>query len=258
MIGAFSFNGVESSTYSLVCKSGNRVLLPSVKTRRIEIPGMSGAYDLDVNGVDYEYELRPITMTIQYIGTSYDELRTRARSIAAWLSTQAWCKLIINDESDKYYWAKVTSQIDFESLWQSGTCEITFDCQPFAYSVTETILTFPLRVTDLDVEFGNPGTRTITYKSPPGSRCWIEIVGSWTTLGIGMNGKTLVYGEAGSGTLTIDSIEMEVYLDAVNKLSVVTGNVDTFLEIVPGTNALVIAGTGLSIAITVRYISLWL
>jgi predicted phage tail component-like protein len=257
MIGSFSFNGVESSSFNLVCKSVTRPLLPAVKTRRIEIPGMSGLYDLDINGVDYEYEMRTVTMLIQYIGSSYIELRTRARQISAWLSTQGFKRLIINDENDKYYSAKVTSEINLESLWESGSAEISFDCQPFAYSVTEQILTYN-GIAALDVDFTNPGTRTITYKSPPGSRFHIQITGSWTTLAVGINGAVIQYPIAGSGVLTIDNIDMEVYLDGVNKFSVITGNYDTFLKVIPGENNLIISGAGINANVIVRYIPLWL
>lgn len=253
MIGAFNFNNVESSTFDLVCKSIKRPLLPAVKVRRIEPVGVSGVYDIDEN----EYAMRRVSMGIAYIGTSYSELRTRARSIAAWLSIGSWSKLIINDEPDKYYLAKVTDEIDLKSLWESGTAEITFDCQPFAYSVTEEVESVVLTTTGT-LEFTNLGTRTINRKSPQGSEFKIEVAGSWTTLTLSMNGKTLNYPVSGTGTLVIDNVEMEAHLDAVNKYGVVTGDVDTFLSLVPGDNTLTIGGTGINATVTIKYIPLWL
>lgn len=253
MIGAFNFNNVESSTFDLVCKSIKRPLLPAVKVRRIEPVGVSGVYDIDEN----EYAMRRVSMGIAYIGTSYSELRTRARSIAAWLSIGSWSKLIINDEPDKYYLAKVTDEIDLKNLWESGAAEITFDCQPFAYSVTEEVESVVLTTTGT-LEFTNLGTRTINRKSPQGSEFKIEVAGSWTTLTLSMNGKTLNYPVSGTGTLVIDNVEMEAHLDAVNKYGVVTGDVDTFLSLVPGDNTLTIGGTGINATVTIKYIPLWL
>lgn len=253
MIGAFSFNGTESSTFNLVCKSVKRPLLPAVKIKRVDLPGASGAYDF----YDNEYSIRQVTMRIVYLGENYEELRTRARSIAAWLSTSNWAKLIINDESDKYYLAKVTSDIDLESLFEAGIAEIIFDCQPFAYAVTEKKEEFNVNVLT-NYNFVNPGTRRIDYKSPPGSKFKITIDGSWSTLSLAMNGKTLNYTEAGNGILIFDNIELEVALGGVNKFSKLTGDYDTFLKIIPGDNTLTIDGSDLSLAVTIEYIPLWI
>lgn len=259
-VGSFKFNGIESSTFKLVCKSVNRSLLPAVKLRRIEMPGMSGVYDLDANGVDYEYEIRTITMLIQYIGTSYTELRTRAREIAAWLNTQGFAQLIINDETDKYYLAKVTGEINLDTMCESGSAEISFDCQPFAYSVAEVINNYGAINAPATKTTTNPGTRTINYKSPPGSRLYITATGSWTTLSFGMNGTVMIYNEAAvNKTLNIDSILMEVLLDNVNKFSAISAGYETFLKVVPGLQDFEISGTGLNLsAVQLRYIPLWL
>lgn len=255
MIGAFVFNEVESSVFSLVCKSVKRPLLPAAKVKRVELLGISGVYDFDANG--NEYGMRPITMKIQYIGTSYEELRTRARNIAAWLSTNTWGKLRIHDEDDKYYLAKVTGEIDLQGLWQSGSADVTFDCQPFAYSVQEEIETFNV-IGLTDYGFANPGTRLINYRSPYGSKSRITVVGSWTTLSLSMNGQTLNYTEAGVGaTVIFDNIEMECSSGGVNKFSVLTGDIDSFLKIMPGNNTLTVNGTGLNLTVTIEYIPLW-
>jgi len=255
MIGAFIFNEIESSDYNLVCKSVKRPLLPAVKIRRLDLPGISGVYDFDTE--DVEYSMRPLTMKIQYIGTSYEELRSRARSIAAWLSTNSWAKLRIHDEDDKYYLAKVTGELNLTSLWESGTADINFDCQPFAYSVTE--VSHSVDVTEPKNEkIIHPGTRHINYKSPSGSKFSIEVEGSWSSLSLGLNNKTLSYDAAGNGILILDNIEMECTLDSVNVFNNLDGDIDTFLKVIPGDNILAIGGTDLDATITVNFIPLWL
>jgi len=254
MIGSFSFNNVESSVYDLVCKSVKRPLLPAVKVNRTEIPGTSGSHDTDSN----EYSLRPITMKIAYIGTSFEELRSRARQIAAWLSTGYWVKLIINDEPDKYYLARVTNEIDLVALWGSGTADISFDCQPFAYSVTESVATTTATGAKT-LEFEHPGTRLINFRSPQGSKSLITVTGTWSTITLAMNGSSLTFGTAGSGsTLIVDNVELETSKDSVNSFSNLTGDIDKFLPIIPGVNALSIGGTGLNISIEVKFIPMWI
>jgi len=252
MIGSFNFNTVESSYYSLVCKSVKRPLLPAVKVKRIELPGTSGAYDFPGN----EYSLRTVTMKIAYIGTSYQELRSRARSIAAWLSTSTWAKLILNDEPDKYYLARVTNDIDLDSLWESGTADVVFDCQPFAYAVTDQEPSFIISGTTV-CNFTNPGTRVINNNSPQGSKFKIEVAGTFTDMALTINGKSLIYGEPINGFLVIDNIEMTAFLGSTNKFSVLSGAIDTFLSINAGANALTIGGTTLNVTMTVKYTPLW-
>lgn len=255
MIGSFSFNDVESSNFNLVCKSVKRPLLPAAKVNRIEIPGASGAYDFD----DDSYDLRIITMQIAYIGTSYEELRTRARQIAAWLANNTWSRLIINDEPDKYYLAKVTSEIDLQSLWESGSADITFDCQPFAYSLDE--LTFIFEVTvEKECPFTNPGTRKIDFRSPQGSKFIISVMGSWASLNFTLNGQSLTYSQSGNSNavVQIDNIDMSVIQNGGNSFDKLDGDIDTFLSIIPGDNVLTVDGSGLNISMSIIFIPMWI
>lgn len=246
MVGSFLFNSIESSEFKLVCKSVKRPLLPAAKVKRVEIGTASGAYDFDEE--DTEYGLRQVSMKIQYIGSSFEELRTRARSIAAWLSPRTWTQLRIHDEDDKYYLAKVTEAIDLETLMESGSATVVFDCQPFAYSTNEVTATGVGNVT-----FTHPGTRGINFKSPLGSKFVIKVNGSWESLTFSMNGKTLRYTEAGSGSLIIDNVKMEVTLNGVNKFDALEDDYDTFLEIKPGSNTLNVVGA----TAIIEFIPMW-
>ena len=277
MIGSFEFNGIESSTFDLVCKSVKRPLFPAMRPRVLEVQGQSGVYDFG----DNDYATRPITMHLAYKGDSYVELRTRAREIAAWLYTTTWAKLIINDEPDKYYLARVSGEIDLATLRRFGEADIIFECQPFAYMVIDTgddltwaTAEFPW-ITEIgwgmaddytftttaakDFTFNNPGTQDISYRSPQGSKFDIVVTGSFSTLSLTLNGKTLNYTEAvASGTLTIDNVNMEVDLGGTNKLSKVTGDYATFLKIIPGANVLSVSGTDLNIAVVVDFAPIWI
>jgi predicted phage tail component-like protein len=276
MIGSFEFNNINSTDYNLVCKSVNRPILPPLRPRMTEVYGKSGL--IDYGGGDYA--TKQITMHIGYIGTDYNELRTRARNIAAWINTNQWAKLIINDETDKFYLARVIEGIDFETLNRVGETDITFECQPFAYMTADTGIDYTWDEADFSWEtelmwltsapytftatgtepfvFNNPGTKEINYKSPQGSKSQIIITGTWTSFEITLNGKSLEYTEAGTGTVTIDNIEMEVDLGGTNKLSVLDGDLDSFLTVLPGENTLTITGESLNVTVTIDIRPMWL
>lgn len=276
MIGSFVYNGIKSSKFNLVCKSVSRPMLPTIRPRTVQIYGKSGV--IDYGGGDYN--TRQITMHIAYIGKNYTELRHRAREIAAWLTSKQWARLIINDEPDKYYLARVINGINLDAMQRLGQADITFECQPFAYMCTSTgsdptwdEADFPW-ITDIpwnmvqsyqfsatgttNYTFEHPGTQEIGCYSPQGSKFDIIVSGSWTTLELTLNGKTLEYTESGSGLLVIDNVDMEVKLDGANKLSKLDGDVDSFLSVVPGENTIEISGTGLNVTVTIDFTPIWL
>lgn len=253
MIGSFSLDGVSSESFDIVAKSIKRPLLPEKKVTRVEVAGLSGAYDTE----DEEYSIRKIKMRIAYIGSTYEELRSKARSIAAWLTGSAWKQLIINDETDKYYLAKVTSEIDLDSLYESGKADVSFDCQPFALSVSEETDVRTVTVGD-SFSLTNPGTRKINYQSPEGSKLLITIDGSFSTLTIDVNGTALTVNSSQSGVMTLDSIEMEFKIGGVNKFDLLSGDTDKFFTMEPGNNVITISGTSLNFDLTIAYIPLWI
>lgn len=276
MVGSFEYNGIKSSAFNLICRSVSRPLLPAIRPRAMQIYGRSGI--IDYGGGDYN--TRQIVMHIAYIGKSFVELRSRAREIAAWLSSNAWAKLVINDEPDKYYLARVLTGINLDTMQKLGQADITFECQPFVYMATDTgsdpawdeadfpwITEIPWNMIQSyqfsasateEYTFENPGTCEIGCNSPQGSKFNIIVTGSWTTLEISLNGKMLEYTEAGSGTLIIDNVNMEVKLDGVNKLSELEGDIDSFLSIVPGENTIEVDGTGLDITVIIDFAPMWL
>lgn len=113
-------------------RSIDRSLLPEKRVVRYEIPGRDGYYEA---GTD-TYSNREISGTISFLGASKDflTLRTKARAVAAWLAGEG--SLVFDDEPDKAYTAKVIGGISLEQLARSGSCSVTFDCEPFAEALT--------------------------------------------------------------------------------------------------------------------------
>ncbi|MDD5502475.1 MAG: phage tail family protein [Candidatus Thermoplasmatota archaeon] len=131
MIG-FTYNSIHSRTYGIVAKSVNRPLLPALRPRELIIPGRHGVYDFG----DNTFDKRIIEVDLKYVGTSFAELRTRARTIAAWLSGFTGMKnLIFDDEPTKYYIGKIYSTIGLQNLFTQGEATVQFECEPFAYDL---------------------------------------------------------------------------------------------------------------------------
>lgn len=127
----FSFNNIHSNTYNIVAKSVNRPMLPVMRKKQMNIPGRHGAVDF----YDGRFEKRIIQVKIKFKGSSSSDLRNSARDIAEWLYTYSSSKtLSFDDESDKYYNARVLSSVDLNNLYILGEATVQFECKPFAYA----------------------------------------------------------------------------------------------------------------------------
>lgn len=276
-VGEFQYKNINSNAFRLTCKSISRPLTPQMRTRSTVIYGKDGLIDYGSNN----YDPRPIVMHIAYIGDNYLELRNRSREIGAWLSSKEWTKLIFNDEPDKYYLARVYESIVPENLYRLGEADITFICQPFAYMVVSTaedstwdeadfpwVIDLPWNMSSSYIftanmltsfEFNNPGNKETSQNSPQGSQFNLIISGSFTTLSLTMNGKTLNYTQSVSnGVVVINNIDMEVTLNGVNSLDAIDGDIDSFLTIESGINTLEVDGTNLAVEVKIDFIPEWI
>jgi len=136
----------------------------------------------------------------------------KAREIAKWLYSSNWGKLILWDEPDKYYLARIYNESNLDSFINLGEAILEFECQPFAYQIIDTdddlsweeadfpwITEIPWNMVESykfkatgpkNFIFHNPGTKEINFKSPQGTKSNIIINGSFTSLSISMNDKT--------------------------------------------------------------------
>lgn len=124
------FNGRHSSDFGVFWKSEDRSLLPEQRLVRYTVPGRSGNLEI-ADG----WENRIITGTISFFGAmrTLPSLRQQARAVAQWLSGEG--ELVFDDEPDKQYNARITEGINIGQIAKSGSCFISFDCQPFAESL---------------------------------------------------------------------------------------------------------------------------
>jgi len=99
-----------------------------MRKRELSVPGKHGTYDFELN----TYDNRVLSIAIQYVGTSFNDLRLNARDIAAWISQTSYKKLIFDDEPDKYYLAKIYDATELENFFRLGKTTLQLECQPHA------------------------------------------------------------------------------------------------------------------------------
>ena len=266
----FTYNSINSSVHGIVAKTVDRPMLPVLRKRELVIPGHSGTFDFG----DNQFDKRIIQVDLKYVGTSFTELRSRARQIAYWLSGYSGNKnLVFSDEPDKWYTAKIYSEIGLQNLFLLGQTTIQFECQPFAYATLSAYdVTYTYDSGELyDAGLIYPNARTVydwTFLAPyfniqnGNSREWCGF--SWTynphmtslynyatiktpfTMTIyGKVENPRIYQETTSATFTIsanmtagstmiiDSDKMTVTLNGTNYLNQMTGD---FLNLEVGAN----------------------
>lgn len=153
--------------------------------------------------------------------------------------------LVLDNEADKYYKAKIIDSIDYERLLRFKTANVKFRVQPFKYSNEEPVKT--INITDeTSVNLYNNGN----YKSKP----IIKLTGSGT-IEFKQDGVTIFSYEFPTDDtyVVIDSDKQDAYLESTLKNRNMIGN---FPILKVGKN--VITWTGTITKIEVSNYSRWL
>jgi len=103
-------------------------ILPSIESKTERIYGRSGSYDFGV-----ELGERQIEVTVMLIGANQNDVIKKARDFAVWLFYKDLQPLIVLDEPDKQYMARVVGETAIAELYRTGTATINFLC-PSAYA----------------------------------------------------------------------------------------------------------------------------
>lgn len=138
--------------------------------------------------------------------------------------------LILSNESDKYYKAKILEQIDYERLLRFRTATITFLVEPYKYKVSES---------EVDVTITNQESVSVTNAGLENSRPIITLYGSGTVT-FTLNGLDVFNIDIDDGNVTIDSKEQNAYKGATLKNRNMTGE---FPLLSPGSNTITWTGT---------------
>lgn len=108
-------------------------ILPEVERKTEQIYGRAGVYDFGT-----ELGERKIELDVMIIADSPNDVMKRARELTTFLYHKELQPLIILDEPDKQYMARISGSTDVTELYRTGTATITFMCpSPFAESLTE-------------------------------------------------------------------------------------------------------------------------
>lgn len=239
----FTFNGQHSSTFGVAIKSKNRQLLPAVNDRYIEIPGRHGGFHFPG-----ELQDRIIELECAFIGTSRQDLREKARQIAAWLHTVERAVLSFDDEPDKYYLAKVDNAIDPSQMFVLATFNLNFRCEPFAYGP------------EVQADFVNDQATVInpgTFEALPVFEATFMVEASEWKVVLGIKYARVVHNFQTGDTLEIDCATGAVLINGGRALDKLDWQNSEFFALPPGQNTMAITPAGVCIS-SVAFKPRWL
>lgn len=129
----FIFNGLDSRDFGIHIDNEPDIVKPTRKLNTVSIDGRSGY--LLYSDVDNEEVLDSFSLSITC--TLSDE--NKLPDVMKWL--RGYGKLILSNNSDKYYNALITNQIDFERVFRRFKAfTVIFECQPYAYEIENEII----------------------------------------------------------------------------------------------------------------------
>jgi predicted phage tail component-like protein len=241
MAGGFSFLGVHSDTYNITVTEIDLPILPPARLSQEEIPGRPGVYV-------FRSELGPRTIRLRckFRASSLAGLLSLARDIGKWLQPYRDGQLILDEEPDKYYRARLAKEITATVRVAYGEFEAEFlAADPFAYAVADD----EFNTTSSPFSFSRRGTAA----SNPLIRLTGTSSGGSNKLKLQVNGRGWVAysGALSSGQklqLDIDRLTATV-VDASNiyvrnALGDISGADLTSLRLEPGQNSIEVAVEG--------------
>lgn len=146
MIG-FTFRGRHSSEFNIGCRSIDRSAIPERRKYELVIPHRSGTREIPSD----VYDKRKISVEIAAVfEETFEEFRIKIRELAYWLSGTG--ELSFDDEPDKKYTASLYDAIPLQQilLQPKAVVEITFDCQPFAFS---DVISLPIKMGKNEIDY---------------------------------------------------------------------------------------------------------
>ena len=230
----FSFNGHHCSEFGLAVKNRNRQLLPAVNDRYLEIPGRHGSYHFPG-----ELQDRVIELECAFMGASRENLREKAREIAAWFYTKEKAVLSFDDEPGKYYYAKLDGAIDTEQLSVLATFSLVFRCEPLAYGEDEEV--FFEGNTAL---VNNQGT----FEALPVFSATFTSTASEWKVSLGTKYIRVVHSFQVGDTLEVNCATGAVLINGGRALDKLDWQNSEFFALPPGENTLAITPTGICTA----------
>lgn len=120
------YDGVDSRSFGLYFEFNSISILPSSRECVQEIPMLDGVVDYNVGGYD-----RRIIRTTAIFPDLLSKMRANRDKIEAWLANSGKPKkLILGNQADRYYMAKITAALDFDLKSDRRLGEVEFICNP--------------------------------------------------------------------------------------------------------------------------------
>ena len=231
----FIFNNTNSiNKNGLIVTSLPPITKSSKRIETIDIEGRDGDIVIEHGYEAYDKKIE-IGLTKNY---DIDD-------IISWLDGSG--DLIMSNESDKVYKARIIKQIDFERLLTFKTASITFHVQPYKYKYDED----DVSATSSQI---SSKSMTVTNSGNVSSKPLIRLTGSGT-VEISLNGYSVfTYTFPANDTyVDIDSEEQDAYVSSIKKNRSMYGE---FPVLSSGINTISWTGTLTDIKVTPR--SRWL
>ena len=213
----FNFLDKNCNDYGIVVEKYPSLFIPVKSFEKVNIAGNDKA---EYRAGTYE----PITLSIEcYLK---DRSPQKIREISKWLNSKSEGKLILGNDPNFYYNARIINAIPINKVINLfGRFVIQFECEPFVYSLEEEVITI---TTNTEIE--NKG---ITVSKPI-----YKVYGSGATLKVN-NKEFNIYSI--NDYIEIDTELMECYKENISMNTNVKGNyTDLWLE--EGKNTIEISG----------------
>lgn len=169
-----NFAGVDLPSYVKVNGIKYSVLAP-IEHKTAKIQGRKGRYDFGI-----EEDMKTIEVDYQLIGVNESDVMNKAADFATWLYHKDLQPLMIDDQPDRYYMARVIGDTDVTEEFRVGSGSITF-AVPSGVAEDKTISSITHSITSTEpVAITNDGTAeaypiiTLTMREPS------EVIGIYT------------------------------------------------------------------------------
>lgn len=147
------FDGVQNPSFMRV-KSISHSALPPITLNTVSVPGRAGDVDTDKDTLGIRY----ISMNIQVLSEEKNMLPKKLELLSKWLLKPTAKELILGDNPDRVYYAKLDGDTTFSEILRMGEGTLVFACtDPYIYTVGERIINLPNFSTQDTVSIMNNG-----------------------------------------------------------------------------------------------------
>lgn len=241
--------------------------LTATRDRFVVIPGRHGAIDF---GADLSEGNHPIPCDIRK--NNMNEIQNVVRELNQLLldpyGNPKTVKLRYGFEPDKFYFVRYSGELPISRLAVKGSFILPF----VAYDPNAKFVESSENITwGSDIPFMSDVTLGADYEWQISNnqvievhnfgtmvvKPTIEIVGSASSLTLSINGESFSFGAFSNSTIEIVAEKFNVYKNGEYRFSLMEGNIKK-LELMPGTNDVIVSGTNLNIKITFKFYAKYL